>query len=279
MLRRNAGMTHQNLCLRSSLLVCALVPACDFMGDNVSNSEMRMAVDDVVATGQANSLEDGVVEITTSFTIGDGLLQVAQTVRSFVESQIPCSTVTSPSENTLVIDFGALEDECSFNGRTFAGTVTVSFEPSADSVVVHHTYEGITDGHATLDGTAEVTWTSTSRHIVTDFTFTGPRGEFSATSDRTQTRIGAIGEGITVAGERDWQGPNGELHLDIEDVELRAQDPVPQDGTYVLTLPSEKQLSMSFDRIDADTIEITVEGGRRDRVFRVTSAGDVQEDV
>lgn len=269
-------MTHPRI---SSLLVCALVPACDFMSGNVSATEMRMAVDDVVATGQANSLEDGVVEITTSFTIGDGLLQVAQTVRGFVESQIPCSTVSSPSENTLVIDFGALEDECTFSGRTFAGTVTVSFEPSEDSVVVHHTYDGITDGHATLDGTADVTWTSDARHIVTDFTFTGPRGEFSATSDRTQTRIGAIGEGITVAGDRDWKGPNGELHLDIEDVEIRAQDPVPQDGSYLLTLPSGKELSMSFDRIDADTIEITVEGGRRDHIFRVSSAGDVHEDA
>ena len=272
-------MTHERLRPVSLLLACALAPACDFAAGNVTNTEMRMAVDDVVATGQANSLEDGVVEITTSFTIGAGLLQVAQTVRSFVESQIPCSTVSSPDDNTLVIDFGALEDQCTFNGRTFAGTVTVSFEPGDDSVVIHHTYDGITDGRATLDGTADVTWTTDSRHIVTDFSFTNARGSFTARSDRTQTRIGAIGEGITVDGDRDWHGPNGDWHLEIEGVEIRAADPVPQDGSYQLTLPSGKELTMSFDRIDADTIEIHVEGGRRDRVFRVTEAGDVQESV
>lgn len=269
------GMTHPSLRSVSVLLACALVPACEI--ETVGATELRMAVDDVVATGQANSLEDGIVEITTSFTIGDGLLQVAQTVRSFVESQIPCSTVSSPDEHTLVIDFGTLDDACTFDGRTYAGVVTVAFEPGADSVVIHHEYDGVTDGRATLDGTAEVTWTEGSRHIVTSFDFTGPRGSFSATSDRTQTRIGAIGEGITVEGERDWHGPNGDLHLDIEDVEIRAVDPVPQDGSYALTLPSGKQLTMTFERIDADTIEVRVEGGRRDRIFRVSSSGDVDE--
>lgn len=34
---------------------------------------------------------------------------------------------------------------------------------------------------------------------------------------------------------------------------------------------------MSFERIDDDTIEVTVSGGRRDRVYRVTSAGAVAE--
>ena len=32
---------------------------------------------------------------------------------------------------------------------------------------------------------------------------------------------------------------------------------------------------MSFNRIDDDTIEINVSGGRRDRTFRVSAAGDV----
>lgn len=35
---------------------------------------------------------------------------------------------------------------------------------------------------------------------------------------------------------------------------------------------------MSFSRIDEDTIEVTVEGARRDHKFRVNSLGDVQGD-
>jgi hypothetical protein len=259
----------------SLLLACALAPAC--FEEPVSATEMRMAVDDAVATGQAYSIEDGIVEITTSFTLGDGLRDVAQHVRSFVESQIPCSTVSSPAENTLVVDFGTLDDACSFDGRTFAGVLTVTFAPGDDQVVITHGYDGVTDGRATLDGTSTVTWTPGARHIVTDFTFTNPRGEFTATSDRTQTRIGERGDGITVDGVRDWESPRGEWHLDIESVELRAVDPVPQDGSYELTLPSGNEITMTFERIDADTIEVRIEGGRRDRIFRVSSAGDVDD--
>jgi hypothetical protein len=35
---------------------------------------------------------------------------------------------------------------------------------------------------------------------------------------------------------------------------------------------------MSFSRVDDHTIEVTVEGARRDHKFRVTSLGDVQGD-
>ncbi|MBC8070928.1 MAG: hypothetical protein IAG13_21550 [Deltaproteobacteria bacterium] len=255
------------------LLACALAPAC--FEEPVTAAEARTAVDDVVATGQAVSVQDGIVEITTSFTLADGLRDAAQQVRAFVESQISCSTVSSPAENTLVIDFGTLDDECSFEGRTFAGVVTLEFEPGEEQVVITHAYDGLTDGKAALDGSATVTWTERARHIVTDLAFSNARGQFTATSDRTQTRIGARGEGLTVEGVRDWQGPRGDWHLDIDDVELRAVDPVPQDGAYAVTLPNGKQITMSFERIDADTIEVRIAGGRRDRIFRVSSAGDV----
>lgn len=268
-------MIDSNLRPVSLLFACALAPAC--YQEPVTAAEARMAIDDVVATGQATSVQDGIVEITTGFTLADGLQDVATRVRGFVESQIPCSSVTSPAANTLVIDFGSLDDACTYEGRTFAGIVTVTFAPTESQVVVTHAYEGLTDGKATLDGDATVTWTPDARHVVTAFTFTNARGEFSASSDRTQTRIGGAGDGITVVGERDWESPRGDWHLDIEDVQLRAADPVPQDGSYALTIPSGKELTMSFERVDADTIEVRVEGGRRDRIFRVSSAGEVAE--
>jgi hypothetical protein len=269
-------MTHPIRFLVPSLLTASLVvPACEF--DSATAAEMRMAVDEVVSTGQAASLEDGVVEITTDFTLADGLHGVLAQVRSLVESQIPCSTIEAPDDHTLVIDFGTLEDSCEFRGRTFAGIVTVSYEVAGDEVVVTHDYEGITDGRATLDGRAVVTWRDRSRRIVTDFDFHGARGDFSSDGDRTQTLIGGVGDGIRVAGERNWHGERGDWHLEIEDVEMRAIDPVPQDGAYVLTTANGKEITMTFERIDEDTIEVTVTGGRRDRVYRVTSAGDVAE--
>jgi len=269
-------MTHTTRVLVPSLAALAIaLPACEF--DSASAAEIRMAVDEVVVSGQAASLEDGVVEITTDFTLADGVQGIVEQIRGFVESQIPCSTIEVQGDHTLVIDFGALEDSCEFRGRTFAGIVTVSYEVVGDEVVVTHDYAGITDGRATLDGRAVVTWRDRSRHVVTDFEVEAPRGDFSSDSDRTQTLLGERGDGIVVVGERNWHGPRGDWHLEIEDVEMRAIDPVPQDGSYVLTTANGSEITMTFERIDDDTIEVVVSGGRRDRVFRVTSAGEVDD--
>lgn len=267
------GMLHR----LPAAMCCALLtlPACD--DDSASPSEMRMAVDEVVATGQAASLEDGVFEITTDFRLGDGVHGVLTEVRALVESQIPCSTIEATDEQTLVIDFGTLEDGCEYRGRTFAGIVTVTYEAAGDDVIVTHDYDGITDGRATLDGEAVVTWSERSRHIVTEFAVHRPRGDFSSDGDRTQTRIDERGDGIRVDGERNWRNDRGRWHLEIDGVEMRPIDPVPQDGAYVLTTARGREITMTFERIDEDTIEVSVSGGRRDRVYRVTSAGEVED--
>ena len=268
-------MRHRLSAASFTVLVLGTVPACEF--DSATAAEMRMAVDEVVATGQAASLEDGVIEITTDFTLGDGLQGVLAEVRAFVESQVPCSTIEAVDDHTLVIDFGTLDDGCEYRGRTFAGIVTVSYEIAGDDVVVTHGYDGITDGRATLDGEAVVTWSDRSRRVETAFQFDGPRGEFSSDSDRTQTLIGERGDGIRVDGERNWRSDRGQSHLEIDGVEMRAVDPVPQDGAYVLTTANGREITMTFERIDEDTIEVVVSVGRRDRIFRVTSAGDVDD--
>ena len=78
-------------------------------------------------------------------------------------------------------------------------------------------------------------------------------------------------------GERNWHGPRGDWHLDIEDVEIRGQDPVPQAGSYHLTTPRDKDLSATFERIDDDTIQVTLQGPTRKMVFRITSVADVHD--
>lgn len=41
--------------------------------------------------------------------------------------------------------------------------------------------------------------------------------------------------------------------------------------------PKDKQIVMSFERLDADTIEVRLSGGRRDRIFHVSSTGAVDD--
>ena len=255
--------------------VCVGVLACD--GDRFTNAEFRAAIDEVVLTGDAVALQDGVVEITTSFTLAQGLEAVVQEVVAFLESQAPCSTVEVTSPGTIVIDFGELGDQCTYRDHTYAGVVTVSYEVGAGEVVVTHDYSGLTNGRVTLDGGAVVTWADASRRVQTEFSIDGRDRQVEIDSDRTQTLIGGLGDGIRVAGERNWHGSRGTWHLDIDDVEMRGRDPVPQDGTYTLTNPDGKEMSMSFERVDEDTIEVVVTGGWLERVFRVTSEAEVSE--
>lgn len=252
------------------VLVCAA--ACQPL--YATNTELRMAINDVVATGEAASLEDGVLEITTDFTLADGLDAIVAEVRAFLESQVPCSTVTAIDEHTLELDFGTIEDACAYRGRTFAGVVTVSYGRLGDTIIVTHDYDGFTDGRTTIDGSANVAWQVNARRIEAEFAITGPRGTFSVESERLQTWFG---DGIRVDGRREWHGPSGDTVLDILDVEMRAVDPVPQDGAYVLTTPRGREITMTFDRKDEDTITVTVSGGRRDRVFEVSRSGEVDD--
>lgn len=278
-----SGMTHRTAPSLSLLLVAALAPAgCDLAG-GASFTEMRMAVDESVATGEASGLEDGLVEITTDFSIGEGLVDVAGRIRALVESQIPCSTVEATDADTLVIDFGTLDDSCTYNGRTYAGIVTLHYEVQGETVVVEHSYDGITNGRVTLDGDATVTWSrgpdgGVQRHIVSAFDHRGKRGDFHSEADRTQT-FRDPGSGVfTVEGTRLWQGPRGDTHAQWE-ATIDVDFAVPIDGSAVIDTPSGHELTLGFEQIDEDTVEVTVTGGRRgDRVFRVTSSGAVEED-
>lgn len=273
---------HRNV-LSGGVLVLGLATSlggagCDFERDEpLTQVEFRDAMDEVVLSGEAAGLQDGIVEITTSFTIAGGIQGVLEEVRAFTESQAPCAQVDSPEEGTLRIDFGGLGDKCVYRGRTYAGVVTVSYVVGDDEVVVTHAYDELTNGRVTLDGNAVVTWSDRSRNVATDFVFSGPKGSVDVQSDRTQTLVGGFGDGISVSGFRNWRTDRGTWTLDIEDVEMRGLDPVPQAGRYTLTNPTDKAMVLSFERVDEDTIAVTIEGPRRSRTFNVTSLGGVDE--
>lgn len=122
-----------------------------------------------------------------------------------------------------------------------------------------------------------VTWSlqdELSRHVVHELTWTrmsdGLTG--TGTGDRLQRGLnGDVTQGLAIDGERTWAGTAGTWDLDIDGVELRWIDPVPQAGIYTLTTPSLKQMSLSFDRKDEDTITVTVASSDQSFDFDVTS--------
>jgi hypothetical protein len=258
-------------------LATALVPVAACQPMAASQAELRAALVEVAGLGAGMGAQDDVIELTTSFTLGQGVQAAAEELRDFVASQVPCSTVTV-QPGAVSIDFGERGDACVWRGRTYAGVVTVGIELAGQGARVTHTYEGFTGGRVTMDGTAVVDWSDAVRHIVTDMTFATSDDTIAVKSDRTQSFSRCAGvEAVCVAveGERHWQSARGEWDMTIEGVEARSIDPVPQAGSYTVIDPEGREIVMRFARLDDDTIRVEVEGGRRPLVFEVTASGQV----
>lgn len=136
-------------------------------------------------------------------------------------------------------------------------------------------------GRISVTGDAEVTWSldDPSRHVVHDRTWTrladGRSGR--GTGDRTQRPLdGGLAEGFSVDGARTWDGPRGHWSLDIDGIEMRWVDPLPQAGTLALTTSKEQLITLQFERLDADSIGVTAGGGDRMIDFTVNAPGAIE---
>lgn len=241
--------------------------------------EAADAMEEAAAFGRMETFTGGVVEITTDFTLGQAAEDAAEELRGFLQSQVPCSTVTREGA-TVTMDFGTLEDDGVWNGRTYAGVAAVTLASvEAGRAELVHDWTGMTDGFITMDGGATVVWDAQAgtRTVQHELTWTDEEGvERIGAGERVQRLLdesAGVQGGIRIDGERTWSGPAGDWLLDIEAVEARPQDPVPQAGAYVLTLPSGKVATLAFARVDEDTIEVVLSGSRQDHVWHVTSVG------
>jgi hypothetical protein len=247
-------------------------------GESLTRAEASEALEQAEANQAADTLASANIELTTSFTLGKGLAEAAGEIRAAIQSHLPCSEVTL-EDATLTVEWGVNPGTCSYRGHTFTGTTSISVEKNSENqVLVHHEWTDLSNGRVTLNGSADVTWDfdALERHVVHHTEWTDSKTGFTGVGDgdRTQTALdGDATQGIRVAGTRSWTGKRGTWDLDINGVELRWIDPVPQAGSYELTTPAGKTLMLSFDRVDADTIEVTVAGGSRSFEFSVTSVG------
>jgi hypothetical protein len=220
------------------------------------------------------------VEVATDFTIGQAAERAAGQVRDFVASQLPCAALAL-NGHALTIEYGRNPGHCSFRGHRFAGTHIVSIErDEADQVVVHHEWEDFNNGRVSVTGTAVVTWNldSPSRRIEHELTWTrmSDRRNGTGSGDRTQRPLGGgLIEGFAVDGARAWDGPRGHWQLDIDGIEMRWTDPVPQAGSWTLTTPQDKVISLEFERLDGDTIGVTASSDDRSIELKVNALGIV----
>lgn len=220
------------------------------------------------------------IQVSTSFTIGDALDAAAQYVADLWASQAACSTVTVEGA-TLTVDFGGLDDPCTFHGRTYGGVASATIgSTTPGNLEVLHTWTGLTDGEVQVDGGAVVTWSGAddTRRVVTEHTWTSllDGTEVDVEGDHVQGWIDpslGLWGGITLEGTRDWSAPSGDWHLDMRELEIRLQDPVPQAGQFVVLNPHGKELEIAFARLDERTIEATLTGTREPLVFHIDPLG------
>lgn len=247
-------------------------------------SEASQAVEEASMDGQASSITSNTIEITTSFTIGAAVEKAAEEIKGFIESQLPCAEVTLTGAK-LSVEYGKKAGNCEYRGQTYKGTHSIEVKKTAPGELeVHHDWIGVSNQRFKVDGSATVTWSASekSRRVQHELTWTrladGRTGK--GTGDRLQTPLaGGLAEGIKIEGARSWTGERGTWDLAIKGVEARWQDPVPQAGAYTLAAPSGRSMSMAFERLDTDTIQVTVSSGTRSFKVKVNSAGDVGNDT
>jgi hypothetical protein len=241
----------------------------------LTRSEAQSALEEAQASSSADSLESANIELSTSFTLGAGVTQAAIELSAAIRSQLPCAEVTV-ADATLTVEWGVNAGNCTYRGHTFTGTSSISVEKNADDqVLVHHEWTDLSNGVVTLNGHADVTWDfdAEERRVVhhAEWTHNATGRTGVGDGDRTQRPLdGDLTQGIEVDGSRSWTGKQGKWDLAIDGVEWRWADPIPQAGSYTLATPFDKSVTLSFTRIDSDTIGVTVAGERGSFSFDVT---------
>lgn len=243
--------------------------------------EAKRTLDEVQLSDEAQRLVNGSIEITTDFTIGAAVEQAAQEIGAFVESQLPCAEITL-IDNTLTVEYGAKPGNCTFKGQTYSGTHAITVEVNEEyDILVHHAWDSLSNQKVSVSGFADVAWSLTdqTRHVVHELTWTrlsdGKMGV--GTGDRLQAGLdGDIFKGFEVDGYHDWTGDAGTWRLDIEEIEWQWTDPVPQSGSYAVEAPNGKSLSLDFNRLDEDSIVVTISSGPHSFDITVNKLGVAQ---
>ena len=245
----------------------------------LTREEAAAALEELEVSSQAAALTSSSVEISTNFTIGDAAEAAAEELRGFIASQLPCAEI-SLEGTTLTVEYGVKPGNCTFRGLTYQGTHTVTvMKNDMDEVLVDHAWENFTNGVVEVDGTALVTWSAENKSRSVSYTQTWTRTRDGRTGEGTGEMVAvALEEGITsgfrLDGERDWRGERGEWNLDVDGVEMRWIDAVPQAGRYTLDTPFDKRVTMDFERVGPTEIRVTVRGPRREFSFDVTTLPD-----
>ena len=264
---------------RTWLALTLAAAACDAP---MTGAEALEALDETLRSGSGTAATEDAIVVSTEFTLGAAVADAAAELAAFWQSQAPCADVTV-SGPVVTVAYGAAGGSCTWNGKTYSGVTEVTLtRTDIGDLQVDHRYLAFSDGQVTVDGTATVNWDGsaltrdvTTAHTWTDNT-TGETGDVTgAHAMGTLGGEGFFADGITLDGDRQWISAAGDWDLTFDGVEARWIDPAPQAGTFAVTNPAGKSLTIAFSRLDDTTIQAVLTGARREWVFEIGALGQV----
>ncbi|MCB9678315.1 MAG: hypothetical protein H6737_24650 [Alphaproteobacteria bacterium] len=259
-------------------LPAAVVFALVGCGEEMGPLEAANALGQAARSSEGTNATQEPIEVSTDFTIGAALEDAAAELQAFWDSQAGCNEVTRDGATTT-IDWGELGDGCVYDGHTYAGLTAITVQRTdAEDLEVLHEWMGFHNEDVQVDGEALVTWSAQARtrHVTTEHTWTTTDGETADVQGDHEFGVREAG-GFSLDGVRDWQTDRGDWHLDMVDIGFRLQDPLPEEGSYIVTNPAGKVLTLAFSRFDDQTIEAVLTGVRGgDLVYHVGRFGDLE---
>ena len=282
--------------MKRTIIIALLCAACD----QGTQSELSSAYEEAVVQTRSSQTVGDTMAFRQQGAPMDPLMLAAD-LEAFIASESDCATIIQDG-NIVTVDFG--EDGCAYLDRTLTGSLSADISEGDNTTIVALELYDLGDGIVTLNGSADASLTDTERSFNTDFHIShsadtdpacdrsegeegAPDGEQSAegppegpprppaevdmVGSRTETPLdGSFDVGIIVNGSRQMSADEGDASMTETGIEIVAGELVPQAGTIVHDSPR-GAVTMTFSRVDDNTIEINIEGERGSESFQVDS--------
>jgi hypothetical protein len=261
------------------IVLCGSVLGCeDPVG--LSPAEAREALHQVVLSTAGQATVADLIELSTTFSRGLAPADAATELAGQIGESMPCAS-PSVTGTTIALAYGA---GCEYEGRSYSGASSVTVERNEDtSVEVTHLWTGVSDGVATVEGSSAVEWSGEgqglTRHVVHELSWTSTAGEPIASSgDHLQALmrpLEGLAGGLLVNGHRAWTVGGERWDASVNEIEIYADDLVPEAGSYSLFGPGGREYEILFVVREDDFIDVTVEDRYGFQLLEVDRAGQV----
>jgi len=226
------------------------------------------------------------VDLSDETTIGERIEDSLDSIDAFWSSQSDCIDVSLQVDGILV-DFGSLDDNCTFRGRTFAGLDLIDIDVDAEETAMLHTFTAFTDGTRVLDGDVDVSWSDDDQRYLRANYVVADLEETTLVEVDTDHRLKPLdpnqsigGYGFVLDGDRVRTEGDVSTTLRFDAVEMKVDRVAPSGGGVVWTSADGTVTRMDFEEL-SDTLtrtRVQQDGDTVAYTFLVEGSGEITLD-